>query len=248
MKRILPVAVIVAVFISMIFIGYKVSAVSASDWYERADLKSGGLLYDKWFKLTGSKPEGTHPAYPAEGKQSGDSTWRCKECHGWDYVGKDGRYGSGSHFTGIPGLLDSRNKEPEALYSALSGTGSPHDFSKEINEDFRWALVKFIKEGQMDMRPYLDKSGQAKGSVTAGQALYGKNCEKCHGADGNAIDFNGKKEGLQGVGFLTNDNPQESLHKIRWGHPGSEMPSMVTDAGLSDQETVDILAYSQTLK
>lgn len=31
-----------------------------------------------------------------------------------------------------------------------------------------------------------------------------------------------------GVGWLSNDNPQETLHKIRWGHPGTGMPSMVT--------------------
>jgi len=246
MKKSFPVVVLFAVFLSMVFVGYKVSAGSGADAYKKADLKTGGLLYDKWFKLTGSKPEGTHPAYPAEGKQSGDSTWRCKECHGWDYIGKDGRYKSGSHYTGIPGLLDSRDKSPEALYAALSG--SPHGFSGQIDENSLWALVKFIKEGQMDVRPYLDVSGGAKGSAVTGKDLYEKNCQKCHGVDGNTLDFNAKKDGVQGIGFLANDNPQESLHKIRWGHPGSKMPSMITEANLSDQETVDILAYSQTLE
>jgi len=28
--------------------------------------------------------------------RSGKDTWRCKECHGWDYMGVDGAYGSGS--------------------------------------------------------------------------------------------------------------------------------------------------------
>ncbi len=42
------------------------------------------------------------------------------------------------------------------------------------------------------------------------------------------------------------DNPQETLHKIRWGHPGTAMPSMV-DVGLTDQQIGDILAYAQTL-
>ena len=56
-----------------------------------------------------------------------------------------------------------------------------------------------------------------------------------------------KKEGIQGIGWLARKNPQESLHKIRWGNPGSDMPSMVVDAGLSDAESVDILAYSATL-
>ena len=37
--------------------------------------------------------------------RAGADTWRCKECHGWDYAGKDGAYGSGDHRTGIVGVL-----------------------------------------------------------------------------------------------------------------------------------------------
>ncbi len=51
----------------------------------------GGQLYDNWMAVTeADKPIGTHPAYPKAGKKKGASTWRCKECHGWDYMGKDG--------------------------------------------------------------------------------------------------------------------------------------------------------------
>ena len=42
------------------------------------------------------------------------------------------------------------------------------------------------------------------------------------------------------------DNPQESLHKIRFGHPGSAMPSMLKE-GLTDTEQGDILAHGQSL-
>ena len=45
------------------------------------------------------------------------------------------------------------------------------------------------------------------------------------------------------IGWLARANPQESLHKIRWGHPGSKMPSAVADHGLSDDDTVQILRY-----
>jgi thiosulfate dehydrogenase len=64
----------------------------------------------------------------------------------------------------------------------------------------------------------------------------------CHGADGKTIDFG---DG-EGVGDLARDNPWETLHKIRFGHPGSSMPSAV-DNGLSVDDQVDILTYSQTL-
>ncbi|GAB4564612.1 MAG: hypothetical protein Tsb0017_24680 [Geothermobacteraceae bacterium] len=47
---------------------------------------------------------------------------------------------------------------------------------------------------------------------------------------------------------LARKNPQETLHKIRFGHPGSDMPSMVVDAGLGEKQISDLLAYTQTLK
>ncbi len=89
-------------------------------------------------------------------------------------------------------------------------------------------------------------NGVATGDAGNGQGLYNANCSSCHGADGNALDFK-SSEGIQGVGWLADDNPQETLHKIRWGHPGTAMPSAVDDGGLTDEETGDILAYGQTL-
>ena len=63
----------------------------------------GGLLYDKWWKPVGADaPEDDHPLWATQStnERSGGDTWRCKECHGWDYQGADGAYGDGSHFTG----------------------------------------------------------------------------------------------------------------------------------------------------
>jgi hypothetical protein len=68
-------------------------------------LAAGGRIYDNWWEaLDRKEPKGTHPSYPQAGKQAGSATWRCKECHGWDYRGDRGNYGTGSHFTGIPGI------------------------------------------------------------------------------------------------------------------------------------------------
>ncbi len=55
------------------------------------------------------------------------------------------------------------------------------------------------------------------------------------------IDFDG-----EGVGDPANGNPWETLHKIRFGHPGTAMPSSVK-SGWSTQDAVDVLGYSQTL-
>lgn len=207
-------------------------------------LKLGGLLYDNWPKVVGVKPDGTHPLYPPKGKKKGESSWRCKECHGWDYLGKDGRYSSGSHYTGFDGILHARGGAPETLRNSLSGGAAVHDFSRWLSLDQINALTEFINRGLIDYRDVERLLERFVGG--RGRQLYQQACASCHGNDGNGIDFK-DKNGVQGVGWLANDNPQESLHKIRWGHPGSEMPSAVVDLSLSDEETVEILRYSRTL-
>jgi len=214
---------------------------------ESSPLKHGAQLYDNWPKLTGETPQGSHPLYPAEGKKQGKSSWRCKECHGWDYIGKDGRYSSGSHFTGFGGVLESSGRLPSELYEELVASEKSHDFSTSLKRQELEALSVFLSEGLIDTAQYLDSDGNAQGNAQAGKALYGTHCASCHGDDGNTLDFKAKKQGMQGIGWLANDNPQESLHKIRWGHPGSDMPSMVVDEGLMVKDAVDILTYCQTL-
>ena len=72
----------------------------------------GGRLYDKWFaENKATKPADDHPSYANKGGQYGkDTSWRCKECHGWDYRGKDGAYAKGGHATGTVGICCSSGK------------------------------------------------------------------------------------------------------------------------------------------
>ena len=215
--------------------------------YQQADLKNGALLYDNWLKIKKADIKDTHPLYPPTSKKSGKSTWRCKECHGWDYIGNKGRYSKGSHFTGITGVFHVQEKSQEALYGSMTNKNAEHDFSEYLSESQILDLVKFLREGQAAIDPVIDSQGKGKGNSTHGKVLYETHCSDCHGSDGNEIDFKDNKEGVQGIGWLTNDNPQESIHKIRWGHPGSDMPSMAVDKNLSEQDSIDILTYSQLL-
>ena len=123
-----------------------------------------------------------------------------------------------------------------------------HNFSEYLSDSEIWDLVKFLREGQAPIEAAIDSNGQGKGSMASGKLLYDSQCASCHDMDGNKIDFKSKKDGIQGVGWLANDNPQESIHKIRWGHPGSDMPSMTVDSKLSEQDAIDILTYSQSLE
>lgn len=219
------------------------------DNYDSADAVNGGLLYDKWWKVNGGAEPTTDfdPIWASQNTnaRSGSDSWRCKECHGWDYVGKDGRYSTGSHFTGFNGIWGSRNDHMEDVFDAIKGDGADHDLSAVLSDENIADLTKFVKEGLIDMSLYIS-NGVATGDANNGQGLYDANCSPCHGADGNTLDFK-SSEGVQGIGWLADDNPQETLHKIRWGHPGTTMPSGIIDSGLTDDETGDILAYAQSL-
>ncbi len=215
------------------------------DNYGAADIVEGALLYDKWWKVNGgTEPSINNPLYPATSAKSGGDTWRCKECHGWDYVGKDGRYASGSHYTGFDGLMAAASKNAQVVFDAIKDDGGTHDLSAVLSDDDVLALTNFVREGFIDMSLYIT-DGVATGDTVAGETLYDDNCASCHGTDGNNLDFK-STDGIQGVGWLANDNPQETLHKLRWGHPGTAMPSTVKK-GLTDDQTGDILAHAQTL-
>jgi hypothetical protein len=253
MKRLVSVVGLMSVFLlgssiatSVIFAEGAGKAQSSAD-YKEADIKNGAQLYDNWLKIADIKTSENHPLYPQTSKKSGKSTWRCKECHGWDYIGSKGRYSKGSHFTGITGVFHLQGKNPEVLYSSMTNKNAEHDFSEYLSKSQILDLVKFLREGQAAINHVIDSQGKGKGNSTHGKVLYEAHCSDCHGSDGNEIDFKGNKEGVQGIGWLTNDNPQESIHKIRWGHPGSDMPSMTLDKNLSEQDSIDILTYSQLL-
>jgi len=217
------------------------TAVDPSD-YEGADVVRGGLLYDNWWKINGeSEPSENYARYPDTSSQSGSGTWRCKECHGWDYKGNEGAYEIGSsHYTDIEGLYQVKNRPMAYIYGAIVDHNIP-----SLSEPDIWDLTKFLKEGTVDMNKYIVFSGaqskSATGDADNGRTLYENSggCLKCHGADGNKI-------AAVSVGAIANSNPWETLHKIRFGNSGTKMPAMISK-GLSFQEQLDILTYAQTL-
>jgi mono/diheme cytochrome c family protein/ribosomal protein L37AE/L43A len=219
-----------------------------------ADVVAGGLMYDKWWAVTGATaPTADHPLWDTQSSntRTGSDSWRCKECHGWDYQGKDGAYSSGSHYTGFPGIYSAMSNNVQDVFDQLE-SGTDHDFGSVMADEEILDLAKFITEGLIDMGQYIDGvSKAANGDSAAGKALYentsssGGQCIACHGALGTGINF-GSTDDPEYLGTLANGNPWETLHKIRYGHPGSSMPSTVAN-GLTTQDAVDILTYSQTL-
>ncbi len=209
----------------------------------------GGLLYDRWWRVAElDEPTGDMPIWARQttNTRSGTDTWRCKECHGWDYMGADGAYGSGSHFTGFPGVFEAQDKTSDQLVAQLTGeVDSDHDFSVMSDDDIA-DLVAFLREGLVDMSAFIDADKAAIGGDLAnGEELFAASCAACHGEDGRAINFHDPAE-PEYVGNIAVDNPWEFIHKVRAGQPGTAMPSAI-DAGWSMQDVIDVLAYSQTL-
>jgi len=208
-------------------------------------MSRGGRLYDSWFSALGAdKPKGTHPAWPASNtKKKGNVTWRCKSCHGWDYRGADGKYGSGSYKTGIPGIMSFSGKSVDAIAAAIRG--GPHGFTKEMIDDEQMGyLAAFVSRGLEDVNRYIDpKSGDVKGDPKKGAATFETTCAGCHAFDGKALNFGSDQE-PEYVGTIARENPWEFLHKVRFGQPGAEMMSL---RAFGIQVSLDLLAYARTL-
>lgn len=194
---------------------------SGDDRPDKAGLASGGRLYDNWWVEAGvDKPTGTHPSYPRSGKASGASTWRCKECHGWDYMGRDGAYANGSHRTGIKGIRAYDGKSVESVRAILKG--GQHGYGKLMEDASLERLARFVVHGQVEMDRYIDrKSKDARGTAAKGKTLFRKYCTRCHGDDGRQLNFKAASGGVEYLGTIANENPWEALHKIINGHPGA---------------------------
>ncbi|MDH3260416.1 MAG: cytochrome c [Acidimicrobiia bacterium] len=213
------------------------------------DVVTGGLLYDQWWKVLAlDAPADDNPLWASQttNERSGADTWRCKECHGWDYKGAEGAYGSGSHQTGFTGIWEAQSKSLEDLVAQLSGQVDPdHDFSV-MGEEAMADLATFIKEGLDDYTPMIDADKNAVGGDAAhGEELYTSTCAACHDADGTLLNF-GSDDEPEYVGTIAVDNPWEFFHKIRMGQPGTPMPSAIT-SGWSLDDVLDVLTYAQTL-
>lgn len=214
---------------------------AASDVWE---ISRGGLLYDKWWEvILADAPKDTHPAYTADGKQEGAATWRCKECHGWDYKGAAGAYGKGSHYTGIKGIGGMAGAPIERIVEVIRN--DVHGFTPEMLSDSAvQKLAAFVSLGQVDMDLYIDReTKRARGDPVTGARYFQTICAVCHGYDGKAINFRDEKK-PEFIGTVASENPWETLHKVRFGQPGVGMVSLTA---LDLQTLVDIVAYSQTL-
>lgn len=199
----------------------------------------GGRLYDKWFAENKTeKPTADHPSYPHQGGKYGkDASWRCKECHGWDYRGNEGAYAKGGHATGIKGIRAAAGKDPKALAAALRQP--PHGYTEaQLSAKDADDLALFVSKGQIDMTAFVDAAtGKPKGDGKKGEIYFNTLCAGCHGVDGKKI------ANAPSLGSVA-DNAYEMIHKLLNGQPAEAMPAM---RALDHQITADIAVHLQTL-
>ena len=137
----------------------------------------GGQLYDAWWKvIPGVKePKDNHPLWQSQrtNKRNGSVTWRCKECHGWDYRGKDGAYATGSHKTGFPGVWDAAHKKSaDELVAILKGSSNPkHNFSSVFRSEDMADIATFLPLGETASWANNCLSRAARAMVQTGKSL-----------------------------------------------------------------------------
>jgi thiosulfate dehydrogenase len=138
----------------------------------------------------------------------------------------------------------------EALFGTIKD-GLPatamSSFGSHLSDGDVWDIVKFIKEGIIDESQLIDDASKTPigADLGRGQVRFSSVCAVCHGGDGTQINFGTPGE-PEYVGTVAVDNPWEFLHKVRFGQPGTAMPSGIA-SGWSVQDAVDVLGYARTL-
>ena len=198
-----------------------------------SSMARGARLYDKYFAENKSaKPTTDHPSYIKGGKYGKENSWRCKECHGWDYKGKDGAYAKGGHATGIKGINGAAGKDPAAIAALLRdkvhGYSEAQLSAKDAND-----LALFVSKGQGNLAKYLDGANKVKGDDAKGEVYFNTLCAGCHGEDGKKV-----KDGPP-LGSVA-DNGAEMMHKVLNGNPGEAMPAL---RALDHQIAADIAVH-----
>jgi mono/diheme cytochrome c family protein len=211
---------------------------------EAWELAQGGRLYDSWWLVVQRDyPETTHPAYPSDGAYPGTSSWRCVECHGWDYRGIDGAFGEGPHRTGIKGIDGKVGADPAVIVAILRD--DIHGYTPElIPDEAALLLARFVSAGQHDITAVFDGPDDiVKGDPVRGRRIFQNVCATCHDYDGRA-EITGEEPWLRTIGAVARRSPWQALHKIRNGQPSADMPAL---RAFDMQASLDVLAYARTL-
>ncbi|MBI1827394.1 MAG: PQQ-dependent sugar dehydrogenase, partial [Planctomycetes bacterium] len=227
------------------------------------DRLRGGRMYDTWWLEAGvAEPSSDHPLWQyrpdmVSDGATGSATWKCNECHGWDYLGASGQYASGPQHTGFSGIRGTQ-LSGTALFDLLkqppsngggAGVLNGHNYATVLSDNDIHDVVAFVLLGTVDSNSYINPSnGVFLGDPVQGGSNYTgggtqTHCVTCHGSRGTNINFGTPTE-PEFLGTTAVNEPWLFLHRARMGFPGGEMIGWLT-AGGNDQGAADIGRYAQ---
>jgi cytochrome c553 len=193
-----------------------------------ASIVRGGRLYDNWSAESKERqPIHPNPAFKTrQVRVAAADTWRCVECHGWDYKGKHG----------IVGIRARQNGDPGAIVALLKD--ATHGYENLLHESDRIDLANFVSSGQADMQKLVESARRAKADQGSSGKIFATVCAACHGLDGSSL------REVPPLGDSARQRPAEVLHVALNGHPGGSMPALRT---LGEDTATKMLAFLQTL-
>lgn len=204
-------------------------ALSSASAEDLSSLVRGGRLYDNWsLESQGHAQMLPNPAFKdKQARVSAGDTWRCVECHGWDYKGNHG----------VTGLRDRAGTDSAAIVTFLKNDAN-HGFEDLLHESELGDLANFISGGQEDMQKLVETARSIKPDQGSSSKIFAAICANCHGLDGAL------KRQIPPLGDLARQTPYWALHVVLNGHPGGDMPALRT---LGNEVAVGMLAYLQSL-
>ncbi|MBM2817259.1 MAG: hypothetical protein HW421_4021 [Ignavibacteria bacterium] len=167
------------------------------DAYTNANGINGGILFDKFWSVE----SGFDQANPNIAKLNASSDFfRCKQCHAWDLLGRNGSYNNRAPKTNRPNIADrnlrttAKNLSAQALFNAIkNGINTPRrdisadlsgynpatnatvgdqmpKFSQILTDAQIWNLVKFLKVEALDVTQLYDAT--YSGTYPTGTSVY----------------------------------------------------------------------------
>ncbi len=170
--------------------------------FEMADGIVGGQYYDKFYSSDSPWSTPSDPSVKIEDITNYGNFYRCKQCHGWDLLGREGAYVGRAPKTSRPNVAinikehakeesndelfelikreGGRPVDPSLTQDGTTGSGDAHpDFSTIYTDEQIWDIVKFLKDEVMDVDNLYDYS--TNGVYPNGSISYSN-----IGKDGNA--------------------------------------------------------------
>ncbi len=199
----------------------------------------GGQLYSDWPQVMLYRgPFAKHPLWAGDAAAINTETWRCVNCHGWDYRGGAGVGGDLGVVANVPGLRHLVGASRRTVADGINHKN--HGFAgNQLSADALSYLVNFLIEGQRAVVDLAAKARQSGADAEAGGQRYAEVCRVCHGPSGTRLNL-GSEQFPETLPTLARTKPWKFLHGVRFGHAGV-MPAFVM---LDDAEFLNLLTYA----